>query len=114
MKRDPKVYIEDAIRACRNIQQFTYELGKDRFISDLKTQSAVERQFEVLGEALNRIKIIDRKILDNIDDWKEIIGFRNIIAHGYDVVEHELVWETIVNDIPVLIRQLEDVFENID
>jgi len=104
MKRDPKVYLEDAIKACRNIQQFTDELSKDGFISDLKTQSAVERQFEILGEALNRIKIIDRKILDNIDDWKEIIGFRNIIAHGYDVVENELVWETIVNDIPVLIR----------
>lgn len=77
--------------------------------ADAKTKSAVERQFEIIGEALNRIKAIDPSILASIDNWREIIGFRNVIAHGYDVVEDEVVWQSIVSDIPVLKNQLKKV-----
>ena len=111
MKRDPNVFLEDAIKACQNIRDFTENMTCNNFIEDLKTQSAVERQFEILGGALNRIKIIDEKILDNIDDWREIIGFRNIIAHGYDVIDQNLVWESVVNDIPVLLNQLSKIID---
>ncbi|WP_417910026.1 DUF86 domain-containing protein [Candidatus Electronema sp. PJ] len=59
-----------------------------------------------MGEALNRIKNIDAELLAKIDNWREIIGFRNVIAHGYDVVENEIVWDSIQKDIPVLLKQL--------
>jgi len=107
MPHDPLVCIEDAVTACDLIVQFTLDMGEDQYAADLKTQSAVERQFEIVGEALNRIKKIDPGLLDRVDNWREIIGFRNVIAHGYDVIENELVWNSVKKDIPVLLAQLQ-------
>ncbi len=78
---------------------------------DLKTKAAVEREFEILGEALNRVKKIDANILTDVDNWREIIGFRNVIAHGYDVVEDEIVWDSVNRDIPKLLKQLKEIIE---
>ncbi len=55
------------------------------------------------------IKHIDLTLLDHIDNWREIIGFRNVIAHGYDVIEHEIIWNSVSEDIPVLLAQLNQV-----
>ena len=79
------------------------------FVADAKTKAAVERQIEFIGEALNRIKAIDFAILEGVDNWREIIGFRNVIAHGYDIVEDEIVWESVTNDVPVLLNQLMEI-----
>ncbi|WPD24862.1 MAG: HepT-like ribonuclease domain-containing protein [Candidatus Electrothrix scaldis] len=107
MSHDPFVCIEDAVTACELIVQFTLSMGEAEYTADLKTQSAVERQFEIIGEALNRIKKIDASLLDRVDNWREIIGFRNVIAHGYDVIENEIVWNSVKEDIPVLLDQLQ-------
>ena len=107
MSHDPFVCIEDAVTACELIVQFTLGMGEAEYTADLKTQSAVERQFEIIGEALNRIKKIDPGLLDRVDNWREIIGFRNVIAHGYDVIENEIVWNSVKEDIPVLLDQLQ-------
>lgn len=109
MRHDPLVCIEDAIKACELISQFIQDMTKEDFYADAKTKAAVERKIEIIGEALNRIKIIDYDLLARIDNWREIIGFRNVIAHGYDVVEDEIVWESIINDIPLLLNQLNDI-----
>ena len=109
MRHDPLVCVDDAIQACKLILQFTQGMEEERFYADAKTKSAVERKFEIIGEALNRIKAIDSTLLTSIDNWREIIGFRNIIAHGYDVVEDEIVWHSIANDIPLLMKQLENI-----
>ena len=87
-------------------------MAEKDFYADAKTKAAVEREIEIIGEALNRIKTIDYEMLARIDNWREIIGFRNIIAHGYDVVEDEIVWESIINDIPLLLYQLKDIGNN--
>jgi len=100
MPHDPLVCIEDAVRACELILQFTEKMNAADFSGDLKTKAAVEREFEIIGEALNRIKNIDITLLTKIDYWKEIIGFRNVLAHGYDVVEDSIVWNSVKNHIP--------------
>jgi len=112
MPHDPFVCIEDAVTACELIIEFTETMDGAEFYIDLKTKAAVERQFEILGEALNRIKKIDLDILTNVDNWREIIGFRNVIAHGYDVVEDEIVWDSVQRDIPTLLKQLKKIAEN--
>jgi uncharacterized protein with HEPN domain len=109
MPHDPFVCLEDAVSACELIQQFTLDMNEEQYAADLKTQSAVERQFEIIGEALNRIKHIDLTLLDRIDNWREIIGFRNVIAHGYDVIENEIIWNSVRKDIPALLAQLNQV-----
>lgn len=111
MQHDPLVYIEDAINACELIINFTKGLTEGEYCTDLKTKAAVEREFEILGEALNRVKKIKLGLLDTIDNWKEIIGFRNVIAHGYDVVEDEIVWDSINRNIPTLLNQLQEIIK---
>ena len=112
MPHDPLVCIEDAIKACELILQFTHSMKEVDYYVDAKTRAAVEREFEIIGESLNRIKTIDYDILAGIDNWREIIGFRNVIAHGYDIVEDEIVWNSIKTDIPLLLKQLKNIFDN--
>jgi uncharacterized protein with HEPN domain len=109
MQHDPYVCIEDAVKACKLIISFTEDMTKEEFSNDLKTKSAVERQFEIIGESLNRIKKIDKNLLKNITNWQHIIGFRNVIAHGYDVVDDIIIWNTLEQDIPLLLNQLENL-----
>ena len=65
-------------------------------------KAAVERKFEIIGEALNRIKKVQPKILDEIRDYRKIIAFRNILIHGYDIVSDPIVWDIIQKDVPLL------------
>lgn len=109
MQHDPLVCVEDAVKACKLISQFIQGMREEDFYTDAKTKAAVEREIEIIGEALNRIKAIDSGMLSGIYNWREIIGFRNVIAHGYDVVEDEIVWELIINDIPLLLSQLKNM-----
>jgi uncharacterized protein with HEPN domain len=106
MQHDPIVAVKDAIDACKLILEFTSGMKEAEYCADMKTKAAVEREFEIIGEALNRIKIIAPNLLEHVDNWREIIGFRNVIAHGYDVVEDEIVWDSIQRNIPVLLQQL--------
>ena len=111
MRHDPLVCIEDAVAACELIIGFTKDMSEAEFYLDAKTKAAVEREFEIVGEALNRVKKIDVNILSKVDNWREIIGFRNVIAHGYDVVEEEIVWDSVNRDIPKLLEQLRGISE---
>jgi len=111
MKHDPKVCFLDALKACKWIIEFTEGLNVEKYCKDPKTKSAVERQFEILGEALNRVKKEDEACLDGIADWYEIIGFRNVIAHGYDVIDDEIIFDAIKNDIPQLLAELKKKIE---
>jgi len=69
-------------------------------------QRAVEREFEIIGEALNRIKKVDPELLEHVSAYHRIIGFRNILAHGYDIIDEKLVWDAINKHLPVLVQEI--------
>lgn len=79
--------------------------GKDEFVNNLMLCRAMERSFEIIGEALNRISKENPTI--EISDMSEYIGMRNIIAHGYDVVSYDKLWQTAVDDLPRLKNEVE-------
>ncbi|MDD2999739.1 MAG: DUF86 domain-containing protein [Candidatus Riflebacteria bacterium] len=97
----------DVLSASKSIQEFTRNLDKESFQSNELIQSACERKFEIIGEALNRLKRYFPKEAAEIPEIEKIVGFRNIIAHGYDIVDSEIVWETIQLCIPKLIENID-------
>ena len=70
-------------------------------------EAAVERKFEIIGVALNRIKRLDISLLDGIAEHERMIGFRNVITHGYDTIDLDIVWDVISNHLPKLKEQLQ-------
>ena len=96
----------DILKAVDCIQQFTAGASLEDYAGNVLLRSAVERQFEIIGEALRRIGREDLNVLEGIRDYRKIIGFRNILAHGYDSITDAVVWEIIQVSLPLL---LEDV-----
>ena len=75
--------------------------------NDLKTKKAIERNLEIIGEAMNRILKVEPSF--PIDNAQNIIGTRNRIIHAYDNISDELIWTIVVRDLPLLKKQLEEL-----
>jgi len=104
-KREIKLLLEDMLDAALKIKRYTRGFDFDQFLNDDKTIDAVVRNFEVIGEAANRIDP-DFKIENPEIDWKRIRGFRNRIVHDYFGIDYEIVWTIIEENINELIEWL--------
>jgi len=95
MTDQEKKFLSDILAAIQLIEDFTDGLDSyQRYVADYKTQSAVERQLGIIGEAVNRFrKISPNKRIEQADN---IVGFRNRIIHAYDAVDSAIIW-TIIN-----------------
>jgi uncharacterized protein with HEPN domain len=103
-------YLYDALLASKSILDFVKQKNFNDYIEDEMLQSAVERKFEIIGESLNRIKQLDEGFLKlNISDAYKIIGFRNILIHGYDMIDSDVEWNAIEKRLPVLILEIERI-----
>jgi uncharacterized protein with HEPN domain len=78
----------------------------EQYLSDELLASAVERQFEILGEALSRAERSAPKLLASIPEIRHVIGFRTVLAHGYDAIEDETVYDNARSELPVLLEKL--------
>jgi uncharacterized protein with HEPN domain len=96
--------LQDVLEQAGEVREFTSGMTYEIYVSDRKTQAAVERKFEIIGEALNRLHDADKELLSQIRDYRSIISFRNILAHGYDSVDDQVVWGIIENDLDHLIE----------
>jgi uncharacterized protein with HEPN domain len=74
--------------------------------SDKQLRYAVERCFEIAGEALTQLNKIDPATAQRITDWRAIIGFRNVLIHGYAVVRHDKTWDIVTGELPTLLREV--------
>lgn len=99
--------LNDVLAQVRELQLFTDGMTFEQYQVDRKTQAAVERKFEIIGEALNRVRAVDQSALAGIRDCRGIISFRNILAHGYDEIDARLVWGVIENDVSNLKEDIE-------
>lgn len=99
----------DAREAARAILAFTRGKSFEDYSSNEMLASAVERKFEIIGEALTRIRRRRPDDLRVIGEWPAIIGFRNILAHAYERVEDAVVWGIVTKQVPLFLEQLEAV-----
>lgn len=110
--RDVKLYVNDIIEAIQKIESYTNQMSYENFLKDEKTQDAVLRNLEVIGEAT---KNIPNTIKDKYTDvnWKEATKMRDKVIHGYFGVSLFIIWETIQNDLPGFKQEIISVSKNI-
>lgn len=111
-RRDPKLLLADILDAIGKIKDYTSELTYDTFIKDSKTLDAVIPNFEIIGEAANRLPE-EFKDKHTAIDWFRIIGFRNRIVHDYMGVDYKIVWTIVQKDIDKLSADIENFSQSI-
>lgn len=98
--------VEDMLVHARLISAFVEGISVDQYLADRKTQLAVERLIEIIGEAARGMSKAFRDSEPDIP-WRGIIGQRNVLAHEYGEVKQERIWNVASREIPILIRHLE-------
>ena len=95
--------LDDILRACRYIEEDVSEMPLADYHSQRQARQAVERNLEIIGEALARLRAIDLDTVVRISDVPRIIGLRNRLVHGYDLeIDNALVWQTARASVPIL------------
>jgi len=107
-KREPSFLVEDIIESACKILSYTENLSYEEFTKDSKTIDAVIRNFEIIGEAANRLPE-DFKDKHNGVDWHRIRGFRNRIVHHYFGIDYSIVWKIKESYLPSLIIALKSL-----
>lgn len=105
-RRDPRAYLYDISVACTLIAEFTSGRSLADYSRDAMVRSAVERQFEIVGEALNQLKQSHPELAGRITDVSRIIAFRNRLIHGYATVSDEVVWGVLEVSLPLLAQEV--------
>lgn len=106
MQPDSRALLWDAIRSCELILQFVDQSSLDDYLKDAKTRSAVERQFEIVGEALNQLSKRDPALAGEIPDLPRVVAFRNVLIHAYAKIDSQIVWEVVETRLGDLLGHL--------
>jgi uncharacterized protein with HEPN domain len=109
MQRRPDVYLELALLALRKLPRFLSALSLDEYLKNDYCQSAVERQLEIAGDALGQLRKLDAELFKRIPDGDLIVAFRNVLAHGYALLDHHIVYEAAAQKAPDLVKTLEQL-----
>ena len=107
MKLEARKYLYDIQRSADLLRDFTSGKTFADYASDPMLRSAVERQFEIIGEAMTNLTRIDEPSAGRISHYQRIIAFRNVLIHGYADVDDRLVWDVIKTNLPTLGREVD-------
>ena len=110
MKKNPKIFLQHIIECIEEIEKHIKGVSEKRFMDDVKTQDAVIRRIEIIGEATKNLPFGFKKKNPQIE-WREIAGMRDKLIHEYFGVNIDLVWVVIKNDIPKLKKQISELLE---
>lgn len=114
MPHDPRAYLWDAREAADAILGFVAGVHLDTYAATSLLHSAVERKFEVIGEALNQLSKTDPALAALVPGLAQIVAFRNLLIHGYAVVDHPRVWRTIHESLPALRASVVALLDELD
>lgn len=107
MRLETKKYLHDIQTAATLIAEFTLGLGFAGYSGNAMVRAAVEREFEIIGEALGQLAKFDEGVASQITDRRRIVAFRNILIHGYSLVDDRLVWDVVESKLPTLRAEVE-------
>lgn len=106
---EARQYLLDLQTACRKLSAFTQGRTFQDYKQDDMMRSAVERQFEIIGEALNQMLRYDPTMAGRISNWKKIIAFRNRLVHGYANIDDAVVWGVLEENLQRLQAEVESL-----
>jgi uncharacterized protein with HEPN domain len=111
MDNDIKTCLYDILQSIHEIDSYFHNKQRifEEYVSDIKTRRAIERNLEIIGEAVNRILKKDKKF--KLDNAAKIIGTRNRIIHGYDKISDDLIWSIVIKHIPKLKDEVKVLLE---
>ena len=107
--KDDRIYVEHILEAIDRIAQYT-EAGEDAFYQDTKTQDAVLRKFQTMGQAARQMSLQTQELAPNII-WSDLIGFRNVIVHDYLGLDLQTVWSIITDELCELRPKIQSLFD---
>jgi uncharacterized protein with HEPN domain len=103
--RNPQKYLYDIMDCCQFLLDFTKNKTVEDYKNDRAFRSAVERELQIIGEAINQLDNVSPETAAQISEHRNIIGFRNILVHGYDSLNPETVWNVIETKLKTLLEQ---------
>ncbi|RYE21114.1 MAG: DUF86 domain-containing protein [Sphingobacteriaceae bacterium] len=112
-KREPKLLLEDILDCAEKILRYTNDFTFEQFMQNDLTMDAVVRNYEIIGEAANRLPEEFKAQLPTLE-WNKIRGFRNRLAHEYFGIDYNLVWKTKLKLLPELISSIKNILNPIE
>jgi len=109
-ERKDSEFVEDIREAIRRISVYTAGMDYDAFLADIKTQDAVTRNLEIIGEAVKNLSTELRQLHADVP-WRSMAGVRDRLIHDYFGVNLDIVWEIISNELPRLVEPLEKILD---
>ena len=113
MQRDPRAWLWDVREAAQAIEAFVVGLDASSYAKSELVHSAVERKFEVIGEALNQLSKAEPSMAARVPYLPQIVAVRNQLIHGYALVDHDTVWGAIQNSLPTLRQAVEVLLQEL-
>jgi uncharacterized protein with HEPN domain len=111
MDNDIKTWLYDILQSINEIDSYYENRPKifNEYLTDIKTKRAIERNLEIIGEAVNRILKKDKNF--ELVNAQNIIGTRNRIIHGYDKISDNLIWSIVINHLPQLKEEVKGLLD---
>ena len=111
MEVEVKKFLFDIKIAIESIESYLGETRNfNNYLNDKMLRRAVEREFEIIGEAMSRIEKIDSNV--KISSKKQIVNLRNRVIHGYDKIDNQIIWGTIVRHLPTLKEEIDSILKD--
>jgi uncharacterized protein with HEPN domain len=113
-QRDPRAFLWDVAEAGRAIEGFTEGMDAQSYANSAMVSAAVERKFEIIGEALNQLSKLDLRLAARVPELSKMVAFRNQLIHGYATVDDQVVWNIVQKSLPDLIIVVKVLLQELD
>ncbi|MDP6453821.1 MAG: DUF86 domain-containing protein [SAR202 cluster bacterium] len=111
MQRESQKFLYDIQQASDLIARITDGKTFEVYANDEILRPAVEREFGIIGEAINQLSRVDSATVARITNFRRIIDFRNFLIHAYDQIDDDVVWDIVTNDLPILLEDIRQILQ---
>ena len=114
MQHDPQKFLYDMLDSAKFLIDFTKGRTLEDYHGDRGFRSAVERELQIIGEALFRLNALNPAVAQRISEHARVIGFRHVLVHGYDSLDHDVVWAIVQTKLAILRGEAETLLRELD